>query len=351
MLKGIRQKDLQNILQNKKLRQRLAYDDPMWFSLIYLKCYFSYPLAPFHLEMFKMIKDPKLKFIVVMAFRESGKSIIMNTANALWSILGKPRKRFVIIVSQTQEQAKVHFGNIKEELLYNELLREDFGPFTDDESEWKKMSLELVYHGSKVLSVSKEQHIRGMKYKSSRPDLIICDDLEDTISASDCEQRKTTYNRFMNEMIPAGDGNTKIIVLGNLLNMDSLLMRLKENIEAGEIKGVFKVYPLLDDGNNILWPGRFPTLRSIERFKETKTNEVWNKEFILIFASGNFSQATVDYWRTRKDLHPAPAAQSSLMKNYIISAPYEINFSDYIGRAFDGDIPEEARTNFYSIKK
>src|SRR3989344_5383402 len=122
---------IESIRSNQKLRQRVAFENPLWFSLLYLRHHFKYPFAPFHMEMFYLIQQTKANFIAVMAFRESGKSAILNMANVLWSILGKPGKKFVIIMSKTQEQAKNHFLNIKAELETNQLMKEDFGPFAE----------------------------------------------------------------------------------------------------------------------------------------------------------------------------------------------------------------------------
>lgn len=272
---------LKRVLADQNLRKRFAYDDPLWFCLIYLRHHLSHPLAPFHREMGHILKDPSHQLIAVMAFRESGKSTIMNTGNILWSILGKPQKKFAVIVSQTQDQAKSHFTSIRDELLSNELLRADFGPFSDNEAEWKKMSLDLVYHESKIQSVSLEQSIRGLKYGTIRPDLIICDDIEDTSTAKDEANRNTAWQRLTSEVLPLGSKETRVIVLGNLICPDSLLMRLKKKIDGGGLSGIFRAYPLLDDERRILWPERFPNLNSIERMKSHFTRGVWTREFLL----------------------------------------------------------------------
>ena len=269
------------ILGNQKLRKSLAHEDPMWFCLIYLRHYFRFPFAPFHLEMFHILNNPKYQFIAIMAFRESGKSTIMNTANILWSILGKPQNKFVIILSQSQEQAKSQFMNIKDELKFNELLREDFGPFTDYEAEWKNMSLELTYHDSKILSASREQSIRGMNRGGVRPDLVVCDDLEDISIKPESIESEELYQRFMSEIIPLGSSNTRIIVLGNLVDEKSFMMRLKEKIDRKEIDGIFRAYPLLDDNCKILWQEKYPDLDTIRVIKKRFDKDVWMREFLL----------------------------------------------------------------------
>ena len=59
----------------------------------------EYPFAPFHNEMFKLAEDQNIKVLVVMAFRGSAKSTILNLAYILWSILGVQQKKFVVIIS------------------------------------------------------------------------------------------------------------------------------------------------------------------------------------------------------------------------------------------------------------
>lgn len=261
----------------------MAHEHPLWFSLLYLRHHFTYPLAPFQIELFHLVKQTDHDFIAVMAFRESGKSTIMNLANILWSILGKPGKKFVVIIGETQEQAKSHFLNIKAELENNELLKQDFGPFVENEDDLKRLSLELVYHESKIMAVTREQGIRGLKYGAHRPDLIICDDLEDTSSALDSKASGNLYERLTKEIVPVGSSGTRIIVLGNLFSKHSLMMRLKSDIEEKRIAGIFRTYPLLDDNRKNLWPSKFPNSETIKNLRAKLSNDAWELEYILTF--------------------------------------------------------------------
>ena len=84
------------------------------------------------------------------------------------------------------------------------------------------------------------------------------------------------------EAIPAGDRNTRLIIVGNLLHEDSLLMRIKEEINQGRAKGVFKEYPLLDENDNCLWPGKYPTPQDVEEEKLNISSEIsWQREYLL----------------------------------------------------------------------
>jgi hypothetical protein len=241
------------------------------------------------MEMFHLIEQPKYDFIAVMAFRESGKSTVMNLANTLWSILGKPAKKCAIIMSQTQEQAKNHFANIKSELENNELLKEDFGPFIENTNEWNRLSLELEYHGAKIMSLTRDQKVRGVKHNQHRPDLIVCDDLEDSASVEDKNVSEEFVKRFESEIMPLGNENTKIIILGNLishyrddLNTDkSFILCMKNYIEDGKVNGIFRAYPLIDDHGQNLWPGRFPNRASVLKLRTKLSLEIWIREYLL----------------------------------------------------------------------
>lgn len=87
-----------------------------------------------------------------------------------------------------------------------------------------------------------------------RPDLIIADDVEDMASVKTREGRNKTFDWYTSEIIPAGDTNTKRIAVGNLLHEDSLLMRLKDRIDAKEIDGMFYEWPIMRK-NHSMWPG------------------------------------------------------------------------------------------------
>jgi hypothetical protein len=268
---------LEAIRGNKRVRQRLAYESPLWFSLLYLNQHFTHPFAPFHIEMFRIVADEKYRFVVVMAFRGSGKSTVMNMATVLWSILGKPDKKFVVIVSRTQEQAKNHFANIKEELENNIVLREDFGPFAEKPEEWRKLSLDLVYHDAKILSLAREQSIRGLRHGPHRPDLIVCDDLEDS---GDAKNGESIYGQFAREIAPSGDPGTRVIALGNLIDKDSFLMRLRKDA-LDRSGGIFRAYPIIDSYGKTLWPGKYPDAKSIGQFKMSVPSAAWTREYLL----------------------------------------------------------------------
>ena len=279
------------IVTSKKVRQVLTRASPYWFFHVFFSHYIQYETAPFQIEMLKLCEEEH-KFLAIMAFRESGKSTIMTLAYPLWAILGKPQKKCVVIISKTQDQAKALFLNIRRELESNILLKNDLGPFRGDDDPWKLLSLNLTQFNARIFAISRGQSIRGIRHGIIRPDLIIIDDIEDTNDTgteqnfnSWGEEKESELDRwFTNEVLPAANNNARIVVLGNLLSPDCFLMRIKRGIDSGKINGIFRAYPFLDDEGKILWPSRFPTMRSINELKKRfQKEETWNREYLLLY--------------------------------------------------------------------
>lgn len=253
-----------------------------WFFHIYFSHYIKYQTADFQREIFTITENEQNKLAVIVAFRGSAKSTIASLSFPIWAMLGKLQKKFIIITSLTSNQSRLLLTAIKNELETNELLINDFGPFDEDDQEWRSNSLVIRKYGTRISSFSTGEAIRGSKHNQYRPDLIICDDIEDLSSVKTKESRDKTHQWLTGEVIPAGDTNTKVAVVGNLLHEDSVICRLDENINEGILNGVFRKYPLLDEHETPLWPGKFPDQQSIRNLQSQVANDqAWHREYLL----------------------------------------------------------------------
>lgn len=280
-MKKLPQKIIDQIIKDKKVRIKLAHESHELFFSIYLPHYLIYPSAPFHEEFFDVTEDTTVKHAVITAFRGSGKSTIMTFSYPLWSILGKQQKKFILILGHTIYQARIYMKNIKEELESNDLLRADLGPFRE-ENEWQAHSIVIPKYNARITCASYEQGIRGLRHRQYRPDLIICDDVEDLESVKTQESRDKTHTWLTGDVIPAGDQNTRVIIIGNLLHEDCLLMRLKKSMEDGQFNGIYREYPFIDKNGNVLWQSKFPNQETIDAEKRKIGNEIaWLREYML----------------------------------------------------------------------
>jgi predicted phage terminase large subunit-like protein len=291
---------------DRQVRSEIAKHSHFLFFHFYFAHYVKYATAPFQKELFHLSEREDIKNLFVVAFRGSAKSTIFTTSYPVWAILGEQQKKFVLILCQTQAQAKQHMMNLRRELESNALLKNDLGPFQEENNEWGSSSLVFSNLNARITAVSSEQSIRGLRHNQHRPDLIIGDDLEDLASTKTREGRNKTYQWLTGEVIPAGDRNTRLVIIGNLLHEDSLLMRLKEDVENGRINGVFKEYPLILNGM-IIWPGKYPTKQDIREEKGKAANEfAWQREYLLHIVPAE-DQAIHREWIQYYDEIPKPA--------------------------------------------
>jgi len=250
--------DIASLFKDARTRRPLVRASHQYFFLAYFGHYIQCAAAPFHQELFTLTQTlPPLS--VILAFRGSAKSTIMTLSLPIWSVVGVPQKKFILIIARTQEQARQFMRNIREELERNDLLRSDLGPFRMEEDEWRNLVLVIPKYGAKIMAVSVEQSVRGLRHGPHRPDLIVCDDMEDMQSVKTKEGRDSVYDFLKRDLLPAGSAVTQTVIVGNMLHDDCVLMRLVREIDSGKLQGVYRTYPLIDDAGNCLWPGRFPT--------------------------------------------------------------------------------------------
>ncbi len=272
---------IERCLKDAEFRAQATREEHILFFLVYMGAHLEYPVAQFQKEIFKWTQKKHFRLIVVAAFRGAGKSTICTVSLPLWMVLGKPAKKYVLIVARTQEQARRLIANIIKEVEENALLKRDLGPLHFDNDEQRRFSIEIGKYGALIQAVSLEQSVRGLKYGSHRPDAIICDDLEDSDSAQTQENRDALYRRFTGEIIPLGDTRTDLVVVGNTVHQDGLVLRLGQQILSGDRLGNFGRFPIVEGGKP-LWPGKFKDMISVEEERMKIGDEaMWRREFLL----------------------------------------------------------------------
>jgi phage terminase large subunit-like protein len=278
---------IKTIIADRKVRRAATKRSHMLFFCVYLGEYMTHPIAEFHREMFRLTESDD-RMVALTAFRGSGKSTIFSLSYPIWAILGAQKKKFVLLVAQTQPQARLYLANLKRELETNAVLRTDLGPFEEKQEEWSAGTLVIPRYGARITAISTEQSIRGLRHGSHRPDLIICDDLEDLASVKTHESRLKTYQWLLGDVIPAGDKQTKVVVVGNMLHEESILMRLNNEIGNNTRDGVFRAFPIIDENGIIAWPGKFKTQDDIEALKRLiGEGGAWSREYELKIISDN----------------------------------------------------------------
>lgn len=217
------------------------------------------PIPPFHRELWRLCTS-KYSKVAIAAPRGHAKSTAVTLSFVLASVLFRESK-YVIIISDTESQSSAFLNDIKMQLIENDDLRELFGigEFLKDSETVIVMKMEDG-HQFRIEAKGAGQRIRGRKWRNSRPDLIIVDDLEDDEAVESKERRSKLYNWFTNAVIPAMSDTGKIRVVGTILHMDSVLEKLLNKKDWRS-----KRYAAHNrDFSEILWPEKFPKKRLIE---------------------------------------------------------------------------------------
>ena len=232
------------------IRRALAAMDLAYFGRAYLPHYFSRPSPQFHAELDTLWRDGVLKGIVPIgdnaklvdaqdgcrrataAPRGHAKSTNLTFKGSLHAALYR-YKRYIIILSDTSDQANGFLSAIKDELEDNGAIREDFGDLTG--GVWRENVI-ITAQGVRIDAIGAGQKIRGRKHKNWRPDLMVLDDIENDENVRTVEQRKKLENWFYKAVSKAGDTYTDIVYIGTLLHYDSLLAKVLKNPAYRSVK-------------------------------------------------------------------------------------------------------------------
>lgn len=212
-------------------------------------------IPKFHREMWRIVSEGH-KRIAFAAPRGHAKSTSITHALTLFLFLFR-HKRYGIIVSDTQDQAIQFLGDIKNELVENLQIREFFGVKQILKDAVTDIIVEMDDgYKFRLQALGSEQKVRGRKWGNSRPDYIVCDDLENDEMVENDDRREKFRGWFLKALVPSLAKGGSIIVIGTILHMDSLLMRLMSN-KSWTTK-LYKAHDSFDDFTNILWPQQWP---------------------------------------------------------------------------------------------
>lgn len=239
-------------------------------------------MAEFQREILALLQNENNKTIVITAFRNSAKSTFCSLLLPIWSIVGTHRKKNVLIVCRTEQKAQQTLSNIRTLLETHELLCADHGAFYDGNDEWNRQTLVIPKYDARITVVSIAESIRGIRHKQYRPDLIVYDDIEDVQATKTQESRDKTWDTIMAEFMPAGTKDTRHVFIGNLVHMDSVMVRLRNLIQKGKMSGIYRNYPLVDADDRILWTGMYPDSTAVEALRHQQASDIdFLREYML----------------------------------------------------------------------
>lgn len=190
------------------------------------------PIPDCHREWWELCTS-KERFVAIAAPRGHAKSTAITHCYTLACVLFRQRQ-FALIVSDTETQAVLFLQDIRKELEDNTDIQQLFGLATDEKGRTKFVKdteSDIICefqdgHQFRIMAKGSEQRVRGLKWGSKRPDLIVCDDLENDEIVLNKDRRDKFKRWFNGALLPCRAQDGIVRVVGTVLHLDSLLETL-----------------------------------------------------------------------------------------------------------------------------
>lgn len=262
------------------------------------------PIPEFHREMWRLCTS-KHPFVAIAAPRGFAKSTAITHSYVLSCLLFRER-RFILLISGTEAQAILFLNDIKNELKDNDNLQMLFGiPKFLKDAETDIIVEMPDGHRFRIMAKGAEQQLRGAKWAAKRPDLIICDDIEEDECVINKDRREKFRKWFFGALLPLRSDTGIVRVVGTILHMDSMLERLMPEYQLAERRKLRElvVEPLRtstqsrlpwlsvkyrahsDDWNALLWPEKRTREwleAEREKYRAQGLPEVYSQEYLNI---------------------------------------------------------------------
>lgn len=219
--------------ERRKRASRATIDESDWRQWLaeVTPGYVSSGFAPRHVEFWDWVwsvnPDNRPAPFVAIWPRGGGKSTSAELAVVALGAL--QRRRYVLYVSGTQEQADKHVQTIAAVLesshieRYYPALGERLLSKYGHSRGWTRQLLRTK-SGFMVEAVGLDKNIRGIKRDDQRPDLIIIDDI-DSIRDS-AEQTAKKIDKLTKDVFQTGSGNVAVLAVQNLITSYGVFAQL-----------------------------------------------------------------------------------------------------------------------------
>ena len=193
------------------------------------------PIPECHREWWRLCTS-KYPFVAIAAPRGFAKSTAITHSYTLACALFRERS-FILLISGTEGQSILFLNDLKNELKDNTDIHMLFGiPKFLKDAETDIIVEMPDGHRFRVMAKGAEQQMRGAKWAGKRPDLIICDDIEEDEQVMNKERREKFRKWFFGALLPLRSDHGIVRIVGTILHMDSMLERLMPEYQLAERK-------------------------------------------------------------------------------------------------------------------
>jgi len=214
-------------------RRAMTARSPIRFALLYLPHHLRsaetgglFSLAAHHFDLHRIgaaWRHPGRHRDIMVAPRYGAKSTWMVILT-LWALCHGHR-RFALWISDSAAQVQLHLATLRQELETNELLRNDFPkmlPPPRGQRGARDSQDTFTARGGAVIAVrGADTKSLGMKYGSSRPDLIWLDDVEPEESNYSAAARRKRLGTILHAILPMNE-QAAVVLTGTVTMYGSI---------------------------------------------------------------------------------------------------------------------------------
>lgn len=303
----------------------LAQNDLRSFCAVYLSHYFTvtteeeqahpeWQIQPGWGQPQRAMADSLTKFtlrkenyaaystLILEVFRGAGKSTIGFVGYVLWLACTGKRK-FILVISDTKTQAVDQLASVLNELETNNDLQERYGVLyeekrTGSKTERKRQDDVTLSNGVRIVARGGGQKMRGMRWKSQRPDCIVLDDPQGEDQAESPEQAEK-LNRWVDRVvIPMGAPNMLMVVIATPIRYNDIIAHTRKKPASLHLR-----YPAISSTGEIADPNRFPKAR-LDWLMEEMGPTAFDQEMKLIPAGEDVKPFQLGWMRSWPEAPP-----------------------------------------------
>jgi hypothetical protein len=141
------------------------------------------------------------------------------------------------------------------ELCYNERIRHDFGRLVREN--WSADDF-VTMNDVRLKARGRQQRLRGLKHRQHRPDLVICDDMENDANAKSLERNRDLLRWIKTAVLGCIDVGGNLFILGTPLGRKGALHTMVTSSAEPWVHWERKVYRAITADGESLWPDKFP---------------------------------------------------------------------------------------------
>ena len=184
----------------------------------------------FHINIANRVKRERRIKAILRWGRAHAKSVLADLFIPLWLWINDDI-RYMVIIANNEDKAKILLSDLQAEFSANELLKHDFGQ-QHKYGDWAKGYF-VTNNGFIAKAIGMGQDVRGLRMKSSRPDYITADDLEDKDTLKNPKRQDEVAKWLLTAVIPTMDGKRSRFLVANNLFAPRMIQTVLEETTTG----------------------------------------------------------------------------------------------------------------------